>query len=138
MPILRYSLQIKGEQDALVEQDTFQPTNDPTALITEKVLNILKANRLKTGEPDIELINVEVVNPYVHLHTWRKTRKDAFTCKNHYVCDRCGITGFKKINIMTGEIGGLTRDEPYHSERKYTYCHDPLKKMPTSTGLVFR
>lgn len=138
MPILRYTLQVSGEKDAMDEQDTFAPTDDPTATVTEQVLKVLQANRLKLNEPTINLVKVVTVNPYIHLHTWKRFRVDKFACKNHYECTRCKITGFKKINLFTGEYGGLSRDEAYKSDRKYTYCHDPLKPMPFSTKLVFR
>lgn len=138
MPILRYTLQIEGANYTLDEQDTFAPTDDPTATIAEQILKPLQDQRAKLKEPAISLVNVVVINPYVHLHTWKRFRVDKFACKNHYECTRCKITGFKKINLFTGEYGGLSRDEAYKNDRKYYLCHDPLKPMPFSTKLVFR
>lgn len=137
MPIIRYTLRCPYEpkSDYFSETDTFEWTDDPEALVNEIVAPLNKA-RSYLEEPQLEIVKVEVLNPYVHLHSWRKVSTDRSNLRVHYICDRCGISGFRRLNIVRGPIGAeVTRDETY-SKKKFEYCRDPLKQVVKKLSFI--
>lgn len=132
---LRYRLGLL--EDFFEEEDIFPPSEDNIQLIAELIVNPLNAKRKKLKEPPLSLLKVEILNPYVHQHSYRKLREDQFAGKVFYCCDRCGITAYRKTHIFTGETLPFIRDEAWKSE-KFAFCHDPLKEMPKSTKLTFK
>jgi hypothetical protein len=130
MPVIKYYFKVL--EDEFSEVDIFPPVKDmleATTMVEVKVLNLLKAHREKLGEPSIHLTKVVILNPYKHLHTWKKIREDKFACKAHYTCTRCGITGWTSLSLFNGESVSVTRNENYHAS-KYEYCNDPLAPVP--------
>lgn len=137
MPVIRYKLQVLD--DVFWETDTFNRVKDTGSaieLIAEKIVRPLQKKREMNGEPTISLLEVEIVNPYVHLHDWRREFLDRNNLRANYVCDSCGITGFKRFNPHTGENKVLELDPKYQKE-KYTFCKDKLKEMPKKLEFKF-
>lgn len=130
MPVIKYWLKVLD--DLFYEVDTFTPVKDQleaATLVEVEVLKPLRLNRDKLRLPQIQLSGLEIVNPYKHKHPWKKTYDDKYACKSHYVCQRCGITGWRRLSLFNGESFSVTRSEQYHAS-KYEYCCDPLTKMP--------
>jgi hypothetical protein len=132
VPILRYFLQVEGEDKPFAEQDTFPPRvdNNDIALIQEVILNPLNARRTQLNEPLLRLVRVVCISSCVHLHQWKKTRVDKVLQKTFYYCDRCKITAYRYTKLFDGEVGGIRRDPQYKNDRQYELCRDPLKPMP--------
>lgn len=129
MPILRYTLEIEGE--SIVESDTFERAKDYHEFIQRVIVDPLARNRATLKEPPISLTKVEVTNPYVHQHTWERTHISRFALKSGYRCPHCGITGYRRFNVVSNQETqvGITRDEQYQKE-KFALCKEPLKQMP--------
>lgn len=103
---------------------------DVTSMVKKQVVDKMNDARKKTGEALIELVKVEVLNPHVHLHQWRRTYINRSTLRALYVCDHCEVTGYIPFNIVTGETAThVLRDDSYKKD-KFEYCHDPLKEAP--------
>lgn len=137
MPLARYKLRIEG--DEFWESDYFPATNALGELIDSQIVVPMKKKRAERGEPTVELVTIEVLNPHVHAHDWKKFKSDAYACKAHYRCDRCGITGWRYFHLVTGESksGAITRNEDY-KQKKYDLCRDPLRPMPPAKTLRFK
>lgn len=128
MPEIRYTLKV--EDDEFREVDVFPRTRNATETIEREILAPLNHNREKQAEPLASLVKVEVLNPYVHLHEWRKTHIERSILRARYVCGYCEVTGWKPFHIVNGEqTKGVTRDEAYKNE-KWALCRDPLKPAP--------
>jgi hypothetical protein len=128
MPVVTYTVQI--ENDTFSETDTFPPTGDAHQYVTENILGPWNQSRAALDEPHAVLVKVVVQNPFVHRHDWKLQRQDKYAGKSYYYCQRCQITGWRKLKVFEGEVGGINRDEPYKNERKYADCHDPLTQLP--------
>lgn len=120
MPIIRYTWEHE-EGHTLTEDGIFEYASDLRKMLleTEPVF--------KHGA---KLLEIKVLNPFQHLHSWRKTHTDRSALRSIYLCDRCGIPGWQHFNVCTGEYGPIYRHEKYKSDRLYETCNDPLKEMP--------
>lgn len=128
MPVIRYTLAVEGE--TFSETDTFAPTNQPEALVNEMILLPMNSRREALGEPKAELLKVEILNPYKHLHSWYKTTTDRLNLRVYYTCERCGLVGHKPFNPSKGPIGAEVIRDPKHEKEKYAFCMDALKELP--------
>jgi hypothetical protein len=131
MPLIRYTLQVIGEDDTFSETDYFPGTPEKPAneVIRQEIVIPLNVYREKHSEPPLGLVKAEVLNPYVHLHSWKALKWDRYALKVPYRCQRCGAEGYKKLNLFTGEYGGLYLYPPW-DKRKFELCKDPLKELP--------
>lgn len=136
MPQLRYTLHVYGEDEVFKETDIFPRSVDVTKMVKETIVDPMNDNRKKLGEALIELVKVEVLNPYLHSHDWHKTYVNRSTLRSIYVCTHCDITGYKPFNIVTGEMTShVLRDEKYKRD-KFEYCHDQLKEAPKKLSFL--
>lgn len=131
MSVIRYTLRVSGEEETFSETDYFPAYPDLPAeeRIRQVIVEPLNKGRSLRGEPHLEIVGTQVINPFTHLHSWKATRRDTYALKEHYVCERCCITGYKLLNIFTGPYGGLNRNPPY-DKAKFELCKDPLKPLP--------
>jgi hypothetical protein len=131
MPVIRYWLQV--QDDVFSETDIFLPVHsiqEAYAMVHILVVDELIKHRQQLGEPPIRLDRVEIIHPYKHKHQWKATRDDKYACKRHYACQRCGITGWRRLTIFNGESHAeVNRNEEYRSS-KLEFCCDPLTKLP--------
>jgi hypothetical protein len=130
MPVIRYTLQVLD--DVFSEADIFPYVKDHFAaveLISEQIVRPLQDQRRKIGEPELSLVKVEIINPLIHRHDWRQTHKDKMNFRSYYICDRCKITGWRRLGIFEERGGEVNRDES-HKAQKYSLCREPLKVIP--------
>lgn len=128
MPLIRYTFSIEG--DVMTESDYFERTESPQKTIEETIIQPMAKRRLALGEPLPVLVKVEVINPHVHKHTWRISRRDSFACKAHYYCEHCSVNAYRRyLPFAKQEVGGMTFIEP-HNKDKFLMCKDPLKELP--------
>jgi hypothetical protein len=136
MPYLLYRLKDPTTGDELKEKDYFEPTNDPTVTIIQKVLIPLNNHRRKRSEPELIVAGVEVLADSIHLHSWRRTHIERFANRAYYHCTRCGAKGFRYCTVIGQESGIITREKPHHKE-KDELCRDPLKELPKKLTFKF-
>lgn len=130
MPLVKYRVRILT--DEFEEKDYIPKTKTPKEDVQKLIIDPLKASRERLKEPPIELVNVEILDPFTHPHKWEKRCKIGFhIC---YECSNCGVESHRLFHIFKGEIGGYTREERWKS-KKYEMCHDQLKEMPKATKL---
>lgn len=123
MPLVKYTF-THPEGHELTETDYIPATNDAKKTLVEYFPDI--------PYRELNVIKVEILNPFVHPHDWKKSHKQGE--RMYYRCGRCGIISYRRINMFSGEIGQFNREEQWKSV-KYERCHDPLKQMPPSTKL---
>jgi hypothetical protein len=127
---------VKIDGEEFEETDAFIHSSDNNGLVDRLIIQPWNEQRKKLGEPLVELIKVEVVNPFVHLHDWEKKRRDTYVMKQYFQCRRCKILGFQKIRIFSQST--VIEREPPNDKPRYELCKDQLKKMPTSLFYHFR
>lgn len=127
MPEIRYTVEIEG--DKFSERDFFKATRDATQFVQQEIIDPWNKSRAEKKDPLVSLVKVEVLNPFVHLHDWKKTHSDKFGGRSYYFCTRCKITGWRVNRIMDGDLGEVHRDESWKPV-KFELCRDPLKEMP--------
>lgn len=136
MPLLLYTLKDPTTGDEFRERDYFEPTNDPTITIINKVLLPLNNSRRRLKEPELIVGAVEVIADSIHLHSWRRTHVNRFANTSFYVCERCGISGTRYCTVLGEEKGKITRTKP-HDKEKEELCRDPLKELPKKLTFKF-
>ena len=136
MPYLLYVLRNPETGEELTEKDYFQPTNDPTVTIIQKVLIPLNQARKKSGENDLVVSGVTVLSDAIHLHSWKRTHVERFANRAYYRCARCGASGYRYATVMGEEKGKITRDKP-HDKEKHELCRDPLSALPKKLTFSF-
>lgn len=123
MPLVRYTwLHEEGHTNTEEALLPFTSTPEQTLLQTEPVL-IVNPNRL---------IKVEVLNPLIHEHKWKRLSKTGD--RVNFECEHCGIVAWRLFNNFKGLIGPYNRDDS-HKSAKHETCRSPLKAMPPSTSL---
>jgi hypothetical protein len=137
MPYLLYRLKDPTTGDELKEKDYFEPTNDPTVTIIQKVLIPLNQSRSKLGESPLVVAGVEVLADSIHLHSWKRTHIQRFANQALYSCARCGAKGYRYCTVLGEEKGGIIRTKPYDKE-KNSLCRDPLKELPKKLTFKFK
>lgn len=137
MPYLLYRLKNPETGDELNEKDYFEPTNDPTLTIIQRVLIPLNQSRAKCGEPAFVLAGVEILADSIHLHSWRRTHADKWANTSYYRCDRCAALGTRRLEISGEEKGVVVRTKP-HNREKDSLCRDPLKELPKKLTFKFK
>lgn len=136
MPIVRYKLQIL--EDVFSETVTlpYGNTSDHIERISKEVVRPMQQRREALGEPTVALLDVEVLNHYVHEHDWRQQGKpDKYALKVHYRCAHCGATGYRPYNLFKGESQISVIRNPGWDKQKFELCRDQLKQLPKK--LVF-
>ena len=131
MSIIRYTLLVN--EDVFSETDTFWHVKDnfeAVELISAEVVRPMQRRRAELGESTVSLVKVEILNPYVHIHKWKRTSIDRLNMRANYICERCGIAGHRFFNFVTGESHAVITRDPPHEKEKYELCKDPLKPMP--------
>lgn len=125
MPQIRYTFSEEGEEFS--ETEYIKVGEDASRLVNEKILAPLNLKRRERGEPELVLVKIKEINPYVHAHDWWPKRQDDFAEKIYFMCSRCEITGYKKTGHT---LAPVTLDLKYADNQKYLLCRDPLKRMP--------
>lgn len=134
MPEIRYTLKV--QDDEFRESDVFPRCKDATVFIQSEILAPMNRRRQERGEPLVSLIKVEVLNPYIHKHEWRRTHINRSTLRAIYVCGYCDVVGYKPFHIVSGETASnVTRDDAYKHE-KFAVCRDPLKEAPKKLSFI--
>lgn len=137
MPFLLYRLKNPDTGEELKEKDYFEPTNDPTLTIIQKVLIPLNVSRKRLNEPELVVAGVEVIADAIHLHSWKRTHGDKWANTAYYKCTRCGISGTRRLEISGEEKGVVARTKP-HDKEKDSLCRDPLKELPKKLTFKFK
>lgn len=137
MPIIKATLRVKGEEETFCETDIYRPTGNPKQTILDEKIKPWNERRKSLGESEVELVAVQITNPYWHLHDWKLVRTDKFALKAYYVCLRCRITGHKYADLLRGvhEASPVAREEAYKN-LKFELCRDPLKELPKKINLA--
>lgn len=137
MPYLSYTLKNPVTDETFQEKDYFEPTEDETLTIINKVLLPLNNYRRRLGEVELSIASVEVITDAIHLHSWRRTHQNRWANQAVYVCKRCGITGVRFCSVVGEEKGAITRTKP-HDKEKEELCRDPLKPLPKKLSFNFK
>lgn len=125
MPKVRYTYRDVGTTDSFSEEDILPPGMDIN-LRAKQMVMLWNEIAEKSGDPERELVKVEVTDAFLHEHVWVVTVSKKLTGKVDYVaCQNCKVEGMRTQSAVT-------REKKWESNY-YEHCHEakPQLRKPT-------
>ena len=115
MPEVKVSYRFKGDRFPFHETEILQLGVNTSFYFHNR--NSEYNDNLPAHEPQREIVAIEIIDPWKHLHSFYNV--PGF---DYFMCNNCGCIAIRKAS-------GWERLQPFEGDQ-YEYCKEKIKKLP--------